>query len=388
MFRSFRCPAFLLFDTAAYLSDMTIELPCHCKPETEKSVVWYYQRNMGNKKTRVLTDFNGTVQLDVSNVRGKSDILFRFSIRMFSLIVFKAQIEDSGNYMCGSQDGHFFYGYNVDIQDSKKAYVAFRDQQGHPQPDLTSKYFVSFTTFWEWTVCDRCDVRGEQRRIGLCYVNSSYLNPRFRSKQIDVTSCGSEAVPSKFRKKLSTRRPEIIVRSCTSPCHKAKKGILGAVTTLYHNIMKLKDYIPFISKVPTQLHTHPIGSKLNIACPGAKPEHAVAWDRDKDRLYRTEYIIGINKSMRVYIDHGNHLNFRSVQYNDRGIYYCWLEGKMKAGFKLAVQKNPVRRRHFEDPESVFAMKTIGICFVIFALIFILIHCMKCCCLNLNHLLPC
>ncbi|XP_044155479.1 Ig-like V-type domain-containing protein FAM187A [Bufo gargarizans] len=386
IYRSVQCPAFLLFDPAAYLEDMTFELPCHCKPEIIKSVVWYYQKNRGNKKTRVLTDFNGTVQLDVENVQSSTDIVFRFSIRMFSLIVFKAQIEDSGNYMCGSKDGHFFYGYSVDIQDSKNAYVAFENQHGHPQQDLVSKYFVSFTTFWEWTVCDRCDVRGEQMRIGLCYINSTYLNPRFRAAPSDVTSCGSEGVPPKFKKLLSTRRPEIIVRSCMTPCHKPKKGILGKLSTLMHNIMKLKDYIPWLPKVPTQLHSHPLGSRLTIACPGAKPEQAVAWDKDDKRLYRTEYLIGINKSMRVFIDHGNHLNFRFVQYNDKGIYYCWLQGKMKAGFRLAVQKDPVKKRHFSDPESVFAMKTIGISYVFFFIIFILIHGIKCCFKDLKRLL--
>ncbi|KAM3922996.1 Ig-like V-type domain-containing protein FAM187A [Leptodactylus fuscus] len=378
IFRSIQCPAFLLFDTAAYLSDMTFELPCHCKPEAIKSVVWYYQKNAGNKKIRVLTDFNGTVQLDVSNVRGSTDIVFRFSIRMFSLIVFKAQIDDSGNYMCGSRDGHFFYGYNVDIQNSRKAYVAFEDQHGHPQPDLISKYFVSFTAFWEWSVCDRCDVRGEQRRIGLCYVQSSYLNPRFHASQVNVSSCGSEAVPLKMRKLIGSRRPEIIVRSCMTACHKVKNGTLGKISTFFHNIMKFKDYIPWLPKVPTQVHTHELGSKLSIACPGAKPEHAVAWDKEDERLYRTEYLIGNNKSMRVFIDHGNHLNFRSVQYNDKATYYCWLQGKMKAGFKLAVQRDPLKKRRFSDAESVFAMKTIGMSYVLFTLIFIFIHCFKCC----------
>ncbi|XP_069809098.1 Ig-like V-type domain-containing protein FAM187A [Dendropsophus ebraccatus] len=386
VFKSFHCPAFLLFETAAYLLDMTFELPCRCKPEITRSVVWYYQEKTGTKKTYVLTDFNGTVQLDVQNLQSGSDIVLRFSIRMFSLIVFKAQIKDSGNYMCGSRDGHFYYGYNVDIQDSRNAYVAFEDRYGHPQPDLKTKYFVSFTNFWEWTVCDRCDVRGEQRRIGLCYVNSTYLNVRFYNYWRRVTSCGSAAVPSQFKQLLSTRRPEIIIRSCTTKCHVPKKGILGKFSTLMHHIMKLKDYIPWLPKVPTQLHTHTIGNSLSIACPGAKPEHAVAWDKNDEPLYRTEYLIGINKSMRVFIDHGNHLNFRTVQYNDKGVYYCWLQGKMKAGFRLAVQIDPVTKRKLGDSESVYAIKIIGTSFVIFTIIFILVHCMKCCNYNIRRLL--
>ncbi|XP_073537659.1 Ig-like V-type domain-containing protein FAM187A [Phyllobates terribilis] len=378
IYRSALCPAFLIFDTAAYLKDMTFELPCHCKPEATKSVVWYYQKRTGSKKTWVLTDFNGTVQFDAESIQDRSEIVFRFTIRMFSLIVFKAQLEDSGNYICGSRDEHFFYGYNIDIQESSNAYIAFTDQGGHPQPDQINKYFVTFTTFWDWTVCDRCDVRGEQRRVGLCYIKTNYLNARFRTTLRNVTSCGSEAVPSKLKTYTSTRRPEIIIRSCMTPCHKRKKGVLGTLTSLMHSIMNFKDFIPFVPKVPTQIHTHQIGSRLSLACPGAKPEHAVAWDKDEDRLYRSQYLIGLNKSMRVFIDHGNHLNFRAVQNDDKGIYYCWLQGKMKAGFRLAVERDPSRRRRFNDPESVFAMKTIGISFFLLTLIFILIHCVKCC----------
>lgn len=386
IFRSAQCPAFILFENAAYLSDMTLELPCRCKPEITRAVVWYYQKNTGAKKIRVLTDFNGTVQLDSENVHSGFDIVLRFSIRMFSLIVFRAQMEDSGNYMCGSQDGHFFYGYNVDIQDSKNVYVAFEDRHGHLQQDLISKYFVSFTIFWQWSMCDRCGVRGEQRRIGLCYVNSTYLNTRFYTTQHHVSSCGSEAVPSKFKKLLSFRKPEIIVRSCMATCHKPLMGSPGNLSTLMHDIMKLKDYIPWLPKVPTQFHTHPLGSRLSIACPGAKPDHAVAWDKNDDRLYRTEYLIGINKSMRVFIDHGNHLNFRFVQFNDEGVYYCWLQGKMKAGFRLAVQSDPVKKRRFSDSESIFAMKIIGMSYVFFTILFILGHCSKCCFRNVRLLL--
>ncbi|XP_056415247.1 Ig-like V-type domain-containing protein FAM187A [Hyla sarda] len=377
---STKCPAYLLFETAAYLSDVTIELPCQCKPEETKYVVWYYQKKSGDKPM-VLTDFKGTVQLDVENVRDAYDTSLKFTIRMFNLIVHKAQIENSGNYLCGTQDGHFFYGYNVDIQDSKDALVSFVEKDGKPQPHLKNKYFVAFTTFSDWTVCDRCDVRGEQRSIGLCYVNSSYLNPRFHANKNDVSSCGSEAVPLKFKKLLSKRRPEILIRSCMTKCHVRKKGVMGMLSTLMHTIGKLKDYIPWISKVPMEIHTQTMGSRMSISCPGVRPEHAVAWDKDNERLYLTENLIGAKKSMRVFIDHGGHLNFRSIQYSDAGTYYCWLQGKLTAGFKLSVQRDPLKKRKFSDPDAIFVMKNILISIPVLIIIFLVVHCAKffCCC---------
>ncbi|XP_075034454.1 Ig-like V-type domain-containing protein FAM187A [Mixophyes fleayi] len=385
IYRLVPCPAFLVFDTAAYLSDMTFELPCRCKPEQINSVVWYYKKNLANDFTQVLTDFNGTTQVDSEDIRSGYDLLLRFSIRMFSLIVFRAQKEDSGHYICGTREGQYFYGYSVDIQESQKAYIAFEDQNGHPQQDLVMKDFVSFTAFWHWTVCDRCDVRGEQRRLGLCYIKSVYLNLRYRVTQDDVASCGSDAVPARFKKLISGRRPEIIIRSCMSPCNKPKKGILGKVYNIMNSVIKLKDRIPWFPKVPTQMHTHSLGSSLIIGCPGAKPEHAVAWDKGNQRLYRTEYLIGKNNSMRVYIDHGNHLNFRFIQRNDKGVYYCWLQGKMKAGFRLAVQTDTGRKRTFTDAESIFAMKVIGMSYLFFTIIFLFIQCGKCCSYNFRCL---
>ncbi|KAM8945805.1 Ig-like V-type domain-containing protein FAM187A [Pelodytes ibericus] len=378
IYRVVPCPAFLVFDTAAFLGDMTIELPCHCKPEQINSVVWYYQKSLDSASTRVLTDFNGTTVVDSGNVHGEFDLLLRFSIRMFSLIVFQAQPGDSGHYICGTREGQFFYGYYVDIQPSGKAYITFRDQDGHPQSDLTMKDFTAFTTFWKWTTCDRCDVRGEQWRLGLCYIRSVYLYPRYRVTDDNVASCGSAAVPSRFKTYVADRKPEIVIRSCETPCYMKKKGLFGKIQNLMYSIYKLKDHIPWIPKVPTQVHTHILGENLVIACPGAKPQHAVAWDKDDERLYLTQYLIGINESMRVYIDHGNHLNIRTVQRNDKATYYCWHEGNLKAGFRLSVTRDPTKKRKITDLESIHAMKIIGFSFLCFSGIFVLVHCLRCC----------
>ncbi|KFV11019.1 Ig-like V-type domain-containing protein FAM187A, partial [Pterocles gutturalis] len=220
VFRRTDCPAFLVFDSAAYLADMTFELPCKCKPEEVSEVVWYFQKEMGSHQTRVLTDLAGTVIVDSAHVQAGSDVLKRFSLRMFSLIVFRAQVTDSGHYICGTKKGEYFSGYDVDVQPTEHITVAFLDRGQHVQDDVQAKLFSLFTTFWDWTVCDRCGVRGEQRRIGLCYVQSNWLNPRYRTTLPNVTSCGSRAVPARLQHIGHLRQPEVAIRSCLTPCPK------------------------------------------------------------------------------------------------------------------------------------------------------------------------
>uniref|UniRef100_A0A8C8S271 Family with sequence similarity 187 member A n=1 Tax=Pelusios castaneus TaxID=367368 RepID=A0A8C8S271_9SAUR len=376
VFKKTPCPAFLMFDNAAYLADMSFELPCHCKPEEVTSVVWYFQKNMGSQQTKVLTDFDGTIVVDSGHIRVGSDMLKRFSIRMFSLIIFRAQVTDSGHYICGTKKGDFFYGYDIDVQPSKGITVAFEDQSQHPQKDQTEKHFSVFTTFWAWTKCDRCGVRGEQRRIGLCYVKSTYLYPRYRTGTADVVSCGSRSVPMRFQGTISLRKPEVVIRSCMRPCIKKKAPEEGVLSI--SNLIAKVGHKPWLPPVPIQFHKQLLGNSLIIACPGARPEHAVAWDKDSTRLYRTSFLIGVNKSMRVFIDHGNHLHIRFAQMNDRGIYYCWREGQMVAGFRLSVGYRGHHKRTLDDPETKYAIKAILTSYVLITMVFITIHVCRCC----------
>ncbi|NXY14563.1 F187A protein, partial [Atrichornis clamosus] len=376
LFKKMACPAFLMFENVAYLADMTFELPCKCKPEEASYVVWYFQKNLHRHETTVLTDFNGTVLVDSSQVRMGSDLLKRFSIRMFSLIVFRAQVRDSGHYLCGTKDGHFFYGYDVDIQPTRQITVAFLDSDQHVQEDYTEEKFSLFTTFWDWSSCDRCGVRGEQRRIGLCYVQSAQLSPRYRTTLPNVTSCGSRAVPAQFPRLIRLRSPEVAIRSCLAPCPE-KEGPEEGVQSISNIIYKLGKK-PQVPRVPIQYHSQPSQSDLVIACPGARPEHAVAWDKGSVRLYRSHYLLGVRKHMRVFIDHGNHLHVRWLRRSDGALYFCWRQGEMVAGFQLSVTFRPRRQRGPADPESIFVMRAVGISFGVITAVFFLIHVWRCC----------
>uniref|UniRef100_A0A8C3QR83 Family with sequence similarity 187 member A n=1 Tax=Cyanoderma ruficeps TaxID=181631 RepID=A0A8C3QR83_9PASS len=375
VFKKTACPAFLIFENVAYLADMTFELPCKCKPEETSSVVWYFQKDLHSQETTVLTDFNGTVIVDSSHIRTGSDLLKRFSIRMFSLIVFRAQVRDSGHYLCGTREGLFFYGYDVDVQPTRQITVAFLDNDEHVQEDYTEKEFTLFTTFWDWTSCDRCGVRGEQRRIGLCYVQSAQLRPRYRTALPNVSSCSSRAVPPHFPHLIQLRSPEVAIRSCLATCPKKEVPEEG-VQSISNIVYKLGEK-PHLPRVPIQYHRQPPKTDLVITCPGARPEHAVAWDKGSVRLYRSHYLVGVRKHMRLFIDHGNHLHLQRVHRRDKATYFCWREGELVAGFQLSVPFQPRRQRSPTDPESIFVMRAVGISFAVIAGIFFLIHASHC-----------
>ncbi|XP_049636111.1 Ig-like V-type domain-containing protein FAM187A [Suncus etruscus] len=376
IFQNTPCPAFLMFDNAAYLADMSFELPCHCKPEEVKAVVWYYQEHLGNRQTRVLSDFGGRVLTEAAHVRAGSDMLVRFSIRMFSLLVFRAQPEDSGLYFCGTRKGDYFYAYDVDIQSSQGMVATFQDHGQLPSADLHYGTLHIFTTFWEWTPCDRCGVRGEQWRIGLCYLQSPGLSPRYQQTLPGTVSCGSQAVPRQLRVKAQARKPELLVRSCIMPCEKrsVRKGLMAIVSYVARAGSR-----PWLPTVPIQFHQQRLGHGLIISCPGARPEHAVAWDKDHQYLYRTQYLTGVNRTMRVFIDHGNHLHIRFTQLSDRGIYYCWRQGVRVAGFRLGVITGGRQPFSFSDPETRSAITLALLGHLLLTIIFVTIHLCRCCC---------
>ncbi|XP_026119574.1 Ig-like V-type domain-containing protein FAM187A [Carassius auratus] len=285
IFASRVCPAFLVFDSAAFLSDMTIELPCHCKPEETHSVVWYYQKQVGSMNTKVLTDFEGTTVVESSKVGRGSDLRSRFSIRLFSLLIFRAQKADSGHYICGTASGEFFYGYDVDVQEVRQVLfpwsVKQRTQVQEAEPlSIKAEKFQVFTRYEPWSKCDRCDVRGEQMRGGLCYVKSIYLHVRYQRESDTEAPCGSSAVPQQFGLSGSGYGAKLEVRNCHTPC--PPKPTTSPERQALLKFLEFDDRSP--SGVTIHFHSHPTGSDLVMTCPGAKPQYAVAWIKVQHRF--------------------------------------------------------------------------------------------------------
>lgn len=81
-------------------------------------VVWFFRKHRASStETRALTDHHGNRLQDTSEVLHSSDLRSRFSIRLFSLLVFRAGPLDSGVYICGSAHRDFFFGFDLDIQE-------------------------------------------------------------------------------------------------------------------------------------------------------------------------------------------------------------------------------------------------------------------------------
>uniref|UniRef100_A0A665VNU1 Ig-like domain-containing protein n=1 Tax=Echeneis naucrates TaxID=173247 RepID=A0A665VNU1_ECHNA len=320
------CPAFLTFTNAAYLAGATVELPCRCKPQQVGSVVWFYKEHLGSSEdTKALTDHHGNKLLDSSRVPHGGDLRSRFSIRLFSLLIFRVGADDSGLYICGSAQKDFFSGYDLDVQEGRV--LSFNASESFGLGSVRPPYQI-FTSFRPWSVCDRCGPPGEKIRVGLCYIRSDFLHVRFRRANQKVASCGSGAVPAAFGLSNQRRRHELFLESmsndkdCFHPylfpgCSSASKP----------------------APVPVFYLNHPADHVLTLGCPGAKPNMAVAWDRGSEPIYRFDYSADSNGSTtptRRLIDAGHHLVFKPARSHDSGVYHCWLQGRRAAEIRLLV----------------------------------------------------
>ncbi|XP_071331118.1 Ig-like V-type domain-containing protein FAM187A isoform X2 [Trachinotus anak] len=322
------CPAFLTFTNAAYLAGVTVELPCHCKPQQVQSVVWFFRKHLGSsEETRALTDHHGNKLLDTSQVPHSGDLRSRFSIRLFSLLIFRGGPDDSGIYICGSAHKDFFYGYDLDIQEARVLSITPRKTPQRMSKTLKDRKRLSsarslyrvFTSFQPWSVCDRCGIRGEQVRVGLCYVHSNFLHIRYRWANQTVASCGSGAVPRAFGLlKKSRVGAKLEVESCQVTC--------PAQAPPSSKLLALMAFLGYSSaslpvEVPVFYLNHPADRVLTLGCPGARPNMAVAWDRGSEPIYRSEHLAGSNSSAtppRLLIDTGHHLVFKPATSQDSG----------------------------------------------------------------------
>lgn len=81
--------------------------------------MWFYREHRaGPEATRILTDLHGNHLLDPDEIPDSADLGSRFSIRLFGLLLYRAEPGDSGLYLCGSTKQDFFYGYDLDIQEA------------------------------------------------------------------------------------------------------------------------------------------------------------------------------------------------------------------------------------------------------------------------------
>ncbi|XP_073325740.1 Ig-like V-type domain-containing protein FAM187A [Pagrus major] len=370
VFATTACPAFLTFTNAAYLAGVTLELPCHCKPHQVQSVVWFFRKHLGSSgETRALTDHHGNKLLDPRRVPHSAGLQSRFSIRLFSLLIFRAGADDSGVYICGSARKDFFYGYDVDIQEARTLSFTPRltpetasNKRKQSRLGSARPLYRVFTSFRPWSVCDRCGVPGEQVRVGLCYVHSRLLHVRYRRANQTVASCGSGAVPRAFGKlKQSRVGAKLEVRSCQVICPPPAprpSNIISLLAFLGYNSASLP------VEVQVFYLNHPADRVLTLGCPGARANMAVAWDRGSEPIYRYEHATGRTlgaSAPRLQIDTGHHLLFNPAKVQDSGIYYCWLQGRQAAEIRLLVYLHLGRRQsvtsHPDFPIAVKAMLT-------------------------------
>uniref|UniRef100_A0A8C4ZKZ8 Ig-like domain-containing protein n=1 Tax=Gadus morhua TaxID=8049 RepID=A0A8C4ZKZ8_GADMO len=346
------CPAFLSFSNAAFLSGSTVELACRCKPHQVREVVWFYRDHQaGPQATRALTDLHGNRLLDPDDVppRG-ADLQLRSSIRLFSLLLHRAEPRDSGLYLCGSAHQDFFYGYDLDIQEAGA--LTLRESGPPAPPGAARPQFQVFTRYGPWGRCDRCGPPGEQVRAGLCFLRSPYLHVRYRAANQSLASCGSGAVPPAFGLSESGKRPvaRLEVRLCHVTC---------------------PTQAPPTSSDPSVM----ANQVVTLGCPGSRPQHAVAWDRGSEPIYRSKHLKASNltsTSPRMHLDVAGHLVFRPAHLEDSGVYYCWLQGRKAAQIRLLVYAHFGRGHMMSDPSVQSALRAVLMSYAAMTTVFIML----------------
>ncbi|XP_060929979.1 Ig-like V-type domain-containing protein FAM187A [Limanda limanda] len=350
VFASRACPAFLSFTNVAYVAGVTVELPCRCKPPEVQSVLWFFRKHLGStEETGALSHYHDNEQLDSGQVPHSDDLRSRFSIRLFSLLIFRTAPGDSGIYICGSAHKDFFYAYDLDVQEVQRISFTPRLAPDRPSQEVmemnsrsSSEPLQVFTGFKPWTPCDRCGVRGEQVRVGLCYVRSHFLHVRYRRANQTVASCGSGAVPRALGLKRGGAEAQLEVRSCQVTCPPQPPPSSKLLT-----LMAFFGSASVPVDVPVFYLNHPAGRVLTLGCPGARADMAVAWDRGSEPVYRSQHLASIGtKASRLQVDAGHHLVFNPAQLQDTGVYCCWLQGRPAAQIRLLVYL------HFGGGQSV------------------------------------
>ncbi|XP_035014415.2 Ig-like V-type domain-containing protein FAM187A [Hippoglossus stenolepis] len=383
VFASRACPAFLSFTNAAYLAGVTVELPCRCKPQQVQSVLWFFRKHLGSsEETGALSHYHDNEQLDTGQVPHSDDLRSRFSIRLFSLLIFRTGPDDSGIYICGSAQKDFFYGYDLDVQEAHRISFTPRlapERTGQKLMEIKSlsssqPLYQVFTGFQPWTVCDRCGVRGEQVRVGLCYVRSQFLHVRYRRANQTVASCGSGAVPRAFGGlKQSRAEAKLEVRSCQVTCP-PRPPPSSKLLTLMAFFGLSSASVPV--EVPVFYLNHPTGHVLTLGCPGARADMAVAWDRGSEPIYRSKHLGGVNigaEASRLQIDAGHHLVFKPAKLQDTGVYCCWLQGRPAAQIRLLVYLHFGRGQSVTShPDFLTAINTVMISYAAMTTVFFLL----------------
>uniref|UniRef100_A0A8C7ZDJ4 Ig-like domain-containing protein n=1 Tax=Oryzias sinensis TaxID=183150 RepID=A0A8C7ZDJ4_9TELE len=376
------CPAFLTFVNAAYLAGATVELLCHCKPPEVQYVVWFFRKHRASStETRALTDHHGNRLQDTSEVLHSSDLRSRFSIRLFSLLVFRAGPLDSGVYICGSAHRDFFFGFDLDIQEVHT--LTFTPRLGPEEWGRNHPLYKVFTSFQPWSQCDRCGVEGEQVRIGLCFVHSHILHVRYRWTNQSVVSCGSEAVPRAFTQlKQGKVGPKMEVKSCQVACPtEAPPPSKVMAFTAFLGL-----FMSATAAVLVFHLNHPADTVLTLGCPGAHSDMAVAWDQESTPIYRFHHPSAGNiraTSARLLIDTGHHLHIHI------SVYYCWLQGRRVAEIHLLVYTHLGRGKSvLSDPElpaaAEFVLKSYAVMTNGFFILFIFSCRVMCCSRNDSH----
>ncbi|XP_015352744.1 protein FAM187B-like isoform X2 [Marmota marmota marmota] len=116
----------------------------------------------------------------------------------------------TGLYSCWNENGTQETQYEIDFQDVSSLHITHKSLDQDPLHNESLELGRQETVFthWEpWQDCNRCDVPGERKRLGYCYIQEPQEEP---------VPCGIFLGQAKL--KSNRLRPEMQVEACLVPC--------------------------------------------------------------------------------------------------------------------------------------------------------------------------
>ena len=86
----------------------------------------------------------------------------------------------------------------------------------------------------------------------------------------------------------------------------------------------------------------PANQVVTLGCPGSRPQHAVAWDRGSEPIYRSKHLKASNltsTSPRMHLDVAGHLVFRPAHLEDSGNQSAANQGQFLIGWTQCLLRD-------------------------------------------------
>ncbi|XP_071953569.1 uncharacterized protein [Antedon mediterranea] len=236
--------------------------------------------------------------------------------------------------------------HTVDLDAKEKPYAIKmrKDDEG-----LEEEYV--YTIWGEWNRCSACNVAGERRRFGFCFIKLNH------EEYFGSVPCGS-AEAKRYDNKNSKRLDEVLVERCDITCSDAQKA---------YGILEKMNLLKELNLVKQRLKVHS-GDNIRLKCLGTSVDDPVGWRNGSTELNLQEVRKG-KGHLKITMAHA--LIIININKTDSGEYDCHVGGELRATYVLTVTDPLIDRKGLTA--SFYYMSSL---FVVYFVMFVALMVMK------------